>query len=130
MGNKTDATMTEVAPYKLKLKPRECEICGGKYIPTGTKQRFCPACREGKKRNLAYELAKNPGEVISYKIESPETPEAGMQQPEVPEEITRQVIETPEQNRWYECRIRRGDSIMMDAKISPEIWAMMLEAIK
>lgn len=117
-------------PVKLKLQPRVCERCGGKYIPTGTKQRFCPACREGKKRNLEYELAKNPGEVISYKIESPETPEAGMQQPEVPEEITRQVIETPEQNRWYECRIRRGDSIMMDAKISPEMWAMILDAIK
>lgn len=115
-------------PVKLKLQPRVCERCGGKYIPTGTKQRFCPACREGKKRNLAYELAKNPGEVKTYTIEKPETVVIPI--PPAPEEITRQVIETPEQNRWYECRIRRGDSIMMDAKISPEMWAMILDAIK
>lgn len=143
MDHKTDATMTEFAPYKLKLKPRECEICGGKYIPTGTKQRFCPACAAGRKHNSKYTAARTPGEVkiiIPKQTdagsggngckETIETPEKTMQQPERPAEVTRQVIETPEQNRWYECRIRRGDSIMMDAKISPEMLAMILDAIK
>lgn len=129
MGNKTDATMTEVGPYKLKLQPRECEQCGGKYIPTGTRQRLCPACAAGRKHNPNYTAARTPGEVVSYKMEKPETPEAS-QRPEVPEEITRQVIETPERDTWYECRIRRGETIMMDAKISPEMWAMILDAIK
>ena len=115
-------------PVKLKLKPRECEICGGKYIPTGTKQRFCPACAAGRKHNPKYTAARTPGEVKTYTIEKPETVVIPI--PPAPEEITRQVIETPEQNRWYECRIRRGDSIMMDAKISPEMWAMILDAIK
>lgn len=129
MGNKTDATMTEVGPYKLKLQPRECEQCGGKYIPTGTRQRLCPACAAGRKHNPNYTAARTPGEVVSYKMEKPETPEAS-QRPEVPEEITRQVIETPERDTWYECRIRRGETIMMDAKISPEMWVMILDAIK
>lgn len=128
MGSKTDATMTEVAPYKLKFKPRECEICGGKYIPTGPTQRFCPACAAGRKHNPAYTAARTPGEVKTYKIEKPETVVIPI--PPAPEEITRQVIETPERDTWYECRIRRGDSIMMDAKISPEMWAMILDAIK
>lgn len=128
MGKNTDATMADVGPYKLKFKPRECEICGGKYIPTGPTQRFCPACAAGRKHNPAYTAARTPGEVKTYKIEKPETVVIPI--PPAPEEITRQVIETPERDTWYECRIRRGDTIMMDAKISPEMWAMILDAIK
>ena len=128
MGKNADALMNEVSPYKLKFKPRECEICGGKYIPTGPTQRFCPACAAGRKHNPAYTAARTPGEVKTYKIEKPETVVIPI--PPAPEEITRQVIETPEPNAWYECRIRRGETIMMDAKISPEMWAMILDAIK
>jgi len=130
MGNKTDATMTEVAPYKLKLQPRECEQCGGKYVPTGTRQRLCPACAAGRKHNPAYTAARTPGEVKTYKIEQPETPEAKMQHPEVPEEITRQVIETPEAGTWYEVRVRKDGAVMMDAKISPEMLAMIIREVR
>lgn len=143
MGNKTDATMTEVAPYKLKLKPRECEICGGKYIPTGTKQRFCPACAAGRKHNPKYTAARTPGEVkiiIPKQTdvgsggngckEAIETPEETMQQTEAPEKITRQVIETPETGTWYEVRVRKDGAVMMDAKISPEMLAMIIREVR
>lgn len=143
MGNKTDETMTEVAPYKLKLKPRECEICGGKYIPTGTKQRFCPACAAGRKHNPKYTAARTPGEVkiiIPKQTdvgsggngckEAIETPEETMQQTEAPEKITRQVIETPETGTWYEVRVRKDGAVMMDAKISPEMLAMIIREVR
>lgn len=129
MGKNTDATMADVGPYKLKMKPRECEICGGKYIPTGTKQRFCPACAAGRKHNPKYTAARTPGEVVSYKMEKPETPEAS-QRPEVPEGITRQVIETPEAGTWYEVRVRKDGAVMMDAKISPEMLAMIIREVR
>lgn len=143
MGSKTDATMTEVAPYKLKLKPRECEICGGKYIPTGTKQRFCPACAAGRKHNSKYTAARTPGEVkiiIPKQTdagsggngckETIETPEKTMQQPERPAEVTRQVIETPEAGTWYEVRVRKDGAVMMDAKISQEMLAMIIKEVR
>lgn len=130
MGKNTDAVMNEVSPYKLKFKPRECEICGGKYIPTGPTQRFCPACAAGRKHNPAYTAARTPGEVKTYKLEQPETPEAKMQRPEVPEEITRQVIETPEAGTWYEVRVRKDGAVMMDAKISPEMLAMIIREVR
>lgn len=113
-------------PHKLKIQPRICEKCGAKYVPTGTRQTICPDCKAGKKHNPEYIKARQSGEVKSYNIE---TPERMQQAPETPE-ITRQVIETPEDGTWYECRIRRGNIIMMDAKISPELWAMILDAIK
>ena len=129
MGKNTDATMTEVGPYKLKLQPREYEQCGGKYIPTGTRQRLCPACAAGRKHNPNYTAARTPGEVVSYKMEKPETPEASLR-PEVPEEITRQVIETPEAGTWYEVRVRKDGAVMMDAKISPEMLAMIIREVR
>lgn len=129
MGNKTDATMTEIGPYKLKLQPRECEQCGGKYIPTGTRQRLCPACAAGRKHNPKYTEARTPGEVLSYKMEKPETPEAS-QQPEAPEEITRQVIETPEAGPWYEVRVRIGDTVTIDTKISQEALARIIKEVR
>ena len=129
MGKNTDATMADVGPYKLKLQPRECEQCGGKYVPTGTRQRLCPACAAGRKHNPAYTAARTPGEVKTYKMEKPETPEAS-QRPEVPEEITRQVIETPEAVTWYEVRVRKDGAVMMDAKISPEMLAMIIREVR
>ena len=27
------------------MKPRICEICGKEYIPTGSHQKYCPACK-------------------------------------------------------------------------------------
>lgn len=130
MDNKTDATMADVGPYKLKLQPRECEICGAKYIPTGTRQRLCPACAAGRKHNPAYTAARTPGEVKTYTIEKPETPETKMQRPEVPEEITHQVIEEPEAGTWYEVRVRKDGAVMMDAKISPEMLAMIIREVR
>ena len=143
MGNKTDATMADVGPYKLKLQPRECEQCGGKYIPTGTRQRLCPACAAGRKHNPKYTAARTPGEVKiiipkqtdagsggSGCKETIETPEKTMQRPEVPEGIARQVIETPETGTWYEIRVRKDGAVMMDATISPEMLALILKEVK
>lgn len=64
----------------LKIKPRVCEICGGKYIPTGTRQRRCPDCMAGKHK---YAAAKKPSDVESYTLG--ETPEQAMPVPETPE---------------------------------------------
>lgn len=153
MGNKTDETMTEVAPYKLKLKPRECEICGGKYIPTSNRQKYCPECKilvkralgdpEEAKKRARYYKHRTPGEVkiiIPKQTdvgsggngckEAIETPEETMQQTEAPEKITRQVIETPETGTWYEVRVRKDGAVMMDAKISPEMLAMIIREVR
>ena len=155
MGKNTDATMTKVSPYKLKFKPRECEICGGKYIPTSNRQKYCPECKilvkrslgdpEEAKKRARYYKQRTPGEIIvtqlpanpaagsggrGLPLQEPETPEKQMQQPERPEEVTRQVIETPEAGAWYEARITKGKLLMLEAKISPEMWAMILDAIK
>lgn len=67
---------------KLKIEPRVCENCGGKYIPTGTRQKFCPSCKESKNA-IAYYKARQPGEVRRFTLA--ETPEDNMQQPETPE---------------------------------------------
>lgn len=132
MGNKTDATMTEVGPYKLKLQPRECEKCGGKYVPTGTRQRLCPACAAGRKHNPAYTAARTPGEV---KIIIPKQACAGSggngckETIETPEK-TLQQVETPEPDAWYKARITKGDAVMLEAKIHPEMLALILKEAK
>ena len=128
MTEKKPALLLGDEAVELKIKPKACVLCGKPYIPTGPTQRFCPACAAGRKHNPAYTAARTPGEVKTYKIEKPETVVIPI--PPAPEEIIRQVIETPERDTWYECRIRRGETIMMDAKISPEMWAMILDAIK
>lgn len=124
--NVMDPMLAEDGPVKLKVAPRVCEICGNKYIPTSNNQKFCPACRDGKKHNPAYTKACTPSEVVQYKVE---TPEAAAQDPAAPE-TARQVIETPEREIWYECRIKRGGVLMMDARISHDMWLMILDSIK
>lgn len=32
-------------PVKLKIKPKECDICGRMYVPTSRNQKYCPECR-------------------------------------------------------------------------------------
>lgn len=32
-------------PIKLPVAIRECAGCGGKYVPTGHNQKYCPDCR-------------------------------------------------------------------------------------
>lgn len=144
MGNKTDATMTEVSPYKLKFEPKQCEICGGKYIPTSNRQKYCPECKilvkraqgdpeEAKKRARYYEH-RMPGEVTVTQLptrpKKPETPETQLQQPERPAEVTRQVIETPEAGAWYEARITKGKALMLEAKIHPDMLAMIIKEVR
>lgn len=155
MGNKTDATMTEVGPYKLKCEPRECEICGWKYIPTSNRQKYCPECKilvkralgdpEEAKKRARYYKHRTPGEVVvtqlpanpaaglggrGLPLQEPETPEKQMQQPERPEEVTRQVIETPETGAWYEARITKGKTLMLEAKIHPDMLAMIIKEVR
>lgn len=65
---------------ELKIKPRICEVCGAKYVPTGTRQRLCPDCSAGRHK---YAAAKKPGDVEHYTLG--ETPEQAMPEPEIPE---------------------------------------------
>ena len=115
---------------ELKLEPKECEICGGKYIPTGTRQRFCPACAAGRKHNANYIKARTPGEVVSYTINQPEAPEDEMQPQVTPEQITHQVIEEPEMGTWYEVRIRKDGAVMMEAKLAPEMLSLIIREVR
>lgn len=83
------------SPVKLKIQPKECVLCGGKYIPTNNRQKYCPACRELKKeehdkidRHKRLAKAREPGEVVSYTVPVPKR--------ENPEEKMKKGIETPE----------------------------------
>lgn len=155
MGKNTDATMADVGPYKLKLQPRECEICGGKYIPTSNRQKYCPECKilvkralgdpEEAKRRARYYNHRTPGDVVVTKLpanpasgsggrglplQEPETPEKQMQQPESQEDGVRQVIETPEAGVWYEAKITKGKLLMLEAKIHPDMLAMIIREVR
>jgi len=67
----------ENAPVKLKVPPRECAACGGKFIPHGKNTKYCPECRklpqaqreamrEDRKAKLEAGLAEDPGKVVTY----------------------------------------------------------------
>ena len=56
-------------PVKLKIPPKECVLCGGKFIPTNNRQKYCPDCRELKQqehdkidRHKRLVKAREPGE--------------------------------------------------------------------
>lgn len=83
------------SPVKLKIQPKECVLCGGKYIPTNNRQKYCPACRELKKeehdkidRHKRLVKAREPGEVVLYTIPVPKK--------ENPEEKMKKMMESPE----------------------------------
>lgn len=72
-------------------KRKTCEVCGGLYVPTSNRQKYCPDCKKAM-RDEANETierikrraaAAKPGPVITYKME---IPEARVQQPETPED--------------------------------------------
>lgn len=71
-------------------KRRTCQICGMGFVPTSNNQRYCPECREQlnkdgtvKEAYLKYRQARKSGNVVTYKVE---TPEDMLQQPETPEQ--------------------------------------------
>lgn len=45
-------------PVELKIKPKICEVCGGKYIPTSNHQKYCPVCRDNEKKKQALKKSK------------------------------------------------------------------------
>lgn len=82
-------------PVKLKVPPKECVLCGGKYIPTNNRQKYCPDCRELKQqehdkidRHKRLVKAREPGEVVSYTIP--------VSKKENPEEKMKKKMESPE----------------------------------
>lgn len=140
MPKETNAAMTQVSDIKLPIRAKECEICGGKYIPTSNRQKYCQACaglmkksggdKEKAKAKARYERQCMPGEVKIIKPANvTETPEP-LKQPEKPEEVIRKTIETPEQGTWYEARITRGKDLMLDAKIHPDMLAMIIKEVR
>lgn len=71
-------------------KRKVCTICGMGFVPTSNVQKYCPECREQlnkdgtvKEAYLKYRQARKSGNVVTYKME---TPEDMMQQPETPEQ--------------------------------------------
>lgn len=83
--------MAPAEPIKLKIKQKKCEMCGGLYVPTSNRQKYCPDCKKAMKDEAADTLerikrraaAARPGEVVTYKVE---VPEKKMQKPETPED--------------------------------------------
>lgn len=109
---------------KLKNEPKTCKRCGAKFIQTGKgNQVYCPDCRAGKKLNAAYIKARLPGEV---KVITPE--ENATQELKVDPEVLRALhTETPEPELWYKARITKGKELMLEAKIHPEMLALILK---
>lgn len=73
------------APVKLKHKPKVCERCGGKYIPTGNSQKYCQECRRQIQKygsiKQAYEnfaKACQPSEVKTYNLNDIKAQEGNM----------------------------------------------------
>ena len=48
---------------------------------------------------------------------------------ETPEK-TLQQAETPEPDTWYKARITKGDAVMLEAKIHPEMLALILKEVR
>ena len=106
---------------KLKNEPKICKKCGAKFIQTGKgNQVYCPDCQAGRQHNAAYIKARQPGEV---RIIKPEQKEAS-------EDLTLQQVETPEPDAWYKARITKGDAVMLEAKIHPEMLALILKEVR
>lgn len=109
---------------KLKNEPKTCKKCGAKFIQTGKgNQIYCPDCQAGKKVNTAYIKARQPGEVKTI------TPEENAAQDLkfAPEILQALHTETPEPELWYKARITKGDAVMLEAKIHPEMLALILK---
>ncbi|MBQ1580789.1 MAG: hypothetical protein IIZ86_06640 [Firmicutes bacterium] len=118
---------------KLKHEPKVCKKCGAKFIQTGKgNQVYCPDCQAGRKPNTAYIKARQPGEV---RIIIPKQAGAGSggngckETIETPEK-TLQQVETPEPDAWYKARITKGDAVMLEAKIHPEMLALILKEVR
>lgn len=106
---------------KLKHEPKTCKKCGAKFIQTGKgNQVYCPDCQAGRKHNAAYIKARQPGEV---RIIKPEQKEAS-------EDLKLLQVETPEPDAWYKARITKGDAVMLEAKIHPEMLALILKEVR
>lgn len=106
---------------KLKNEPKICKKCGAKFIQTGKgNQVYCPDCQAGRKTNAAYIKARQPGEVRIIK------PYQG----EAPEELKLLQVETPEPDAWYKARITKGDAVMLEARIHPEMLALILKEVR
>lgn len=82
MKEKKPALLLGDELVELKIKPKECVLCGGKYIPTGPGAKFCPKCRQmtKKKRDASLfakhaELAFGPGPWATYKPEPEGVPD-------------------------------------------------------
>lgn len=60
-------------------KRKTCQICGMGFVPTSNVQKYCPDCRKRMQKDgtvkdayIKYRQARKPGEVKTYKIETPE----------------------------------------------------------
>lgn len=66
--------IVDAGPIKLKIKPKKCEVCGGKFVPNGGNHRYCPTCKKltpeerEEKRKMKKE-EKDLAEVKVYKDE-------------------------------------------------------------
>ncbi len=68
-----DPMAGDQGPVRLRIPPRECEACGGKFIPTGNRQKYCPNCSRmsPKEREAVRKMHGSPSsEVVTYIDES------------------------------------------------------------
>ena len=80
-------------PVKLKIKPKECNICGKKYVPTSRNQKYCPDCRSSMTHKKLTEERMRKAKEHAFgqgPWSAKETPESKMQR------------ETPEKSFVYE----------------------------
>ena len=95
MGRLTPIVLPgENEEIELKVKPRVCEMCGGKYIPHGPRQKYCPACRQamGKEKKGAKTKIERDMEHAFGKKEGSDPFEA-VTVTVTPEEISEEVAE-------------------------------------
>lgn len=61
----------DAGPIKLKVPPKKCAACGGKFIPASGRQKYCPECRKlsPEEREKVVKKEYN-SEVTSYVDES------------------------------------------------------------
>lgn len=46
MSGRINPAMLDNGPIELRIPPKECAACGGRFIPHGKNTKYCPSCRK------------------------------------------------------------------------------------
>lgn len=133
-------------PVKLKIKPKECNICGKKYVPTSRNQKYCPDCRSSITHKKLTEERMRKAKEHAFGQGPWSMPDVGDADargcggaggapadlpPKQREEDSEDKVEVPEaESGYYKAVIKKEGKIVLEAKICEDMLKMIMEVVR